>query len=850
MHQLLLLLQQAAPEAIGGVIAAAVLGTAAAVWKLVRRWRQRAKRISCERHYLESVCERHSEWQDHYVRLRGIADAGDGLGGDHMPTHPSMHLLIERSHWDPGTGSTPTEPQDTKVSVELSELPESYDKVVVLGEPGSGKTSCLQWLALRQAQIALSAGHGDAKLPVLVELSHYTEPGSVADFIRVYLDEVHGGPGQFLAQRLSEYLSEGLLLFLFDGLNEMPSEAYRQRVDRLRAFALNYSSNTFIFSCRTLDYEHRLGWPRVVISRLDDQQVQAFVGNYLAGAGPGLARELERNGASLLELARNPFILRMMTVIYDREGSLPATRPRLVDRFVKVLLSRERGPGWLDSQEAEVTITGLAQLAFMMIQAGLVGTTVDRPWAEGEMSSPALPMDLVSSHASIEVLRLGVDSNLLDMTAQWGRMRYYHPLVQEYFAAVLLKQRWEAGDRLDSILDDYWWESTIAVMCALIDRPDDLVRFITQNLESEQAAFLAGRCCIEAGILMSRTTVDTVIGDLQSFFYRGIGPLGIRAMDLVARIDQETIERLVMTPDPSIASDPTLQTVHLLGGIHAGIQPVYMGPFGIATRDWDWNPRRHAASIIRQRGSSRIAELLARVVMSGESLYGRASAADIMAAGALADMAPSEAVDAILEHFPTSRPQVAVHLARALGRIGSRDSVPTLARTLLDQHADEALRCQCAESIAEIEGTQFLEDLAERRDGAELQAIVRDTISYLESRRRSAAADYEDPFAEEIDKLLALDAEQLLQRLCDLLSDGMQSFLWVPYPLAASLALKADESFIPEIERALGPSATRHYKLREAIWWIKDAIRERRRRRGRPPDLSWIPRNWSTIDVP
>ncbi len=97
------------------------------------------------------------------------------------------------------------------------------EHVLLIGRPGSGKSTALQRLLLEEAERAL--GDADARIPVLLELRHYQE--STLDLIERALRE----HGFFVdSQRLPEWLQQGRLLLLVDGINELPSDTARREL--------------------------------------------------------------------------------------------------------------------------------------------------------------------------------------------------------------------------------------------------------------------------------------------------------------------------------------------------------------------------------------------------------------------------------------------------------------------------------------------------------------------------------------------------------------------------------------------------------------------------------------------
>ena len=802
---------------------------------------------------MQSVIRRYQQWSQGYVEIRGTREGPSAALPTDITVHPAMYALLESAGAAGQVGQPAAGGEESKVRVSLSEIADQSQQFVLLGEPGSGKTSHLQWLALKHARLGEDSPNGECTLPVLIDLGAYDGPLDVVDFVKGCLRDEHGVAGAYVAENLPEYLDDGRLLFLLDGLNQIPADRYRQRIDRLRAFADANSRNKFVFTCRALDYEYRFGWPRVVIAPLEEAQVEEFVTRYLPETGAQLMQELRYDECALLDLAANPFMLRMMTLMHGREGRLPKVRPRLLQEFAMVLLARERGELWVRSTERASAMRRLASLAFAMTERGLVGTTVKRAWAEGVLREHAAQFGLEPAHSEADLLKLGADASLLAMSRSGDTLQYWHELLQEYFSALVLVERSEAGNDLAAVYEDCWWQDTVAFACALVQNPDQIILGILRTSADERGPLLAGACCAEAHPLLAPSTVGAVVSEVERLLEGRIGPLGTKAMDTIARIDYSRIEDMVLKPSVGTPMPSELQVVELLGARHGRIVPVYMGPFFWATRDCTWEPRAYAASIVRTRGSDRITEHL--LALLGDPAL--PSGFDAMIAGVLADMAPASATEALMRLLASGSYTVRMHAARGLANIAAVEAEPLLAKILADPSEMETLREACAMALLQIAGVEAFESLAGASRDSQTQQIALSAMLDFESMR-GQSHNYRPPeFEEGIASLAGLDPSELLRRIIAVYKGGRS---WLPaetYPLAAALALTAGADFLPHLRGAqmgrqgpVGFSPDSDYKIREAVWWIIGAICDKRRRRGRTPNLSPYARDWSAFGAP
>jgi formylglycine-generating enzyme required for sulfatase activity len=263
------------------------------------------------------------------------------------------------------------------------------------------------------------------------------------------LEAGHWG-AQELAANLEGYLHAGNLFFLFDALNEMPLEGYREHSLALRRFIDQRSAqgNRFLVTCRILDYGEELsGLQRVEVQPLNDDQIQQFLQNELPEGWQALWQTVTQSDESqhhLLEMARNPYLLTVMIDVFEEDGQLGQNRADLMLRFTQILLDWAKAkcpPGqWLN---ADVQCEALSVMAFEMQARSGFGTKVKTEQVKAVMPHQVqLDPNWPSQPApSDQILSLAANANIIEMPVDRLTVRFYHQLLQEYFAAhQMLKQ--------------------------------------------------------------------------------------------------------------------------------------------------------------------------------------------------------------------------------------------------------------------------------------------------------------------------------------------------------------------------------------------------------------------------
>jgi formylglycine-generating enzyme required for sulfatase activity len=252
-------------------------------------------------------------------------------------------------------------------------------RLVLLGDPGSGKSTFVSFLALCATGALLEADdaspwlarlrdqgwtHG-AKMPIFITLRDFAQDvGDAQDggaallyaHIERGLRKVELGES-FPAIKVA--LDAGDALVLLDGLDEVPSDKRELVRDAVTGFIERcHPGNRFIITCRVLSYANP-DWqiPQTAshtLAPLDDDQIRHFVGAWYTALIA--LRDIDAHTAAqrvddltdaladdkLRSLAANPMLLTVMAIVHNHTGALPRENARLYDECVKLLMLRWR----------------------------------------------------------------------------------------------------------------------------------------------------------------------------------------------------------------------------------------------------------------------------------------------------------------------------------------------------------------------------------------------------------------------------------------------------------------------------------------------------------------------------
>jgi len=275
------------------------------------------------------------------------------------------------------------------------------DRLVLLGDPGSGKSTFVNFVALclagealgrTDANLALMTTplpqederqpgrekkpmpqpwrHG-ALLPVRVVLRDFAARGlpavgqpATGDHLWHFIAAELGDSLADYAPHLKRALRETGGLVLLDGLDEVPeADARRIQVKQaVQRFAAVFPRCRFVVTSRTYAYQRQdwklPGFNEAVLAPFSRMQVDQFVDNWYAhvAAVRGLNRDDAQGRAALLkdaihrsdrlaELAERPLLLTLMASLHAwRGGNLPEKREELYADTVDLLLDQWESP--------------------------------------------------------------------------------------------------------------------------------------------------------------------------------------------------------------------------------------------------------------------------------------------------------------------------------------------------------------------------------------------------------------------------------------------------------------------------------------------------------------------------
>jgi formylglycine-generating enzyme required for sulfatase activity len=418
--------------------------------------------------------------------------------------------------------------------------------IVVLGEPGSGKTT-----AARQVAWQLSGGRSRSTdiglptnlVPVMLRFRNLSRaaldsPESLTG-LRLFLEQETRCPGAPSGQdQPGEALWNGQaggLVWILDGLDEVVDPADRQRVAGwLRSAVKERPNDWFFVTCRFQGY-FRDGVPlgpkfaEFHVRPLNDQQVEQFVRAWFKAAygkllGPGavasnkaqadsdqllgILKLSENQLGHIRELCANPLLLTILCIVFHEERKLPTGRAELYAHCVRVLLEYWRRDLYttdlgtkLKPYDAEAAQSVLARIAWWLHQEEQRTTA---PLAElaaeaARGLTSVTPSSGLGHDGLAFVERMRAETGILALGGEGlGKCGFLHLSFQEYLAADHAARE-NLAPQLAPRATDSWWRE-VALLSLRRSRPycETFFQEMLRAGIAESHPDLAERCLQEA----------------------------------------------------------------------------------------------------------------------------------------------------------------------------------------------------------------------------------------------------------------------------------------------------------------------------------------------------------------
>ena len=236
-------------------------------------------------------------------------------------------------------------------------------KLLVLGAPGAGKTMTL--LQLAKELTARAETDAAEPMPVLLNLSSWKDDNkSLSPWLEAELKFKYG-----VRRAIGKHwIDERCLLPLLDGLDELKPACQDKCVEAINQFQQEYRPEHLVVCCRLDEYQNSKTKLQLNGAIYLQPLTSEHIHSCLIATFPELWSIIQAD-AELLEKARTPLLLSIITVVYketpiqDRPTfHLPLQRDRyLFDVYVEKMLSRETKGNQYSKDKTRTWLTWLGK---------------------------------------------------------------------------------------------------------------------------------------------------------------------------------------------------------------------------------------------------------------------------------------------------------------------------------------------------------------------------------------------------------------------------------------------------------------------------------------------------------
>ncbi|MBW4541594.1 MAG: NACHT domain-containing NTPase [Myxacorys chilensis ATA2-1-KO14] len=389
---------------------------------------------------------------------------------------------------------------------------EKYERLLILGKPGAGKTTFLKHLAIQ----CISGNWYVDRIPAFITLKDFAEePGQPS--VLQYLQQLLSGYG--LASNLTvktglmqsllawnetsveQLLKGGRLLVLLDGLDEVKTSDAGRTLRQIRDFADQFNQSQIVMTCRIAAREYTFDqFTEVEVADFNDNQIASFSQKWFHAKDDFVKAErftekLKEN-SRIQELATNPLLLTLLCITFEESGNFPQNRSELYKEGLDILLKkwdikrnieREQVYKQLSLQRKEDL---LSHIAFSTFEKG--DYFFKQKAVEHQIGNYI--RNLPSANTTPDDLQLDSEAVLKSIEAQhgllveraWKIYSFSHLTFHEFFTAravALSRQPQQVFQQLIHHLLEKRWREVFLLTVGLLTEADELLQMMKSAVD-------------------------------------------------------------------------------------------------------------------------------------------------------------------------------------------------------------------------------------------------------------------------------------------------------------------------------------------------------------------------------
>jgi HEAT repeat protein len=422
--------------------------------------------------------------------------------------------------------------EQSKLNQEWLDVRQKHTRLVILADPGMGKSTLLRQeagMTARDELDKLKAGATTDEIvfPLRLRLSDLAKKntGGLLDIIPGLVKEAYPKVGKEVLPLLQRKLEQGQCLLLLDAWDEVPTGERSDLRRKLDGFVDNNACRVFCTS-RIVGYEGNFlrDAQEVELVPFAETQIEQYVTTWFkyvptekadTPTTKNLLQEL-RQKPQIQGLAQNPLMLSLICSLYQQKKFvLPTRRVKIYEEAVDCMLERwnyDRGSEFQRATIAKKDLLTALAFHFSDLHQEVFHHKELFCWIDKYLKQEAAPRDFQSAKTQTLIDELSEQDGILQKLTPTGKQYLFlHRTFQEYLTAVCLCE----ADELDLVKKYIWdfdWHETLILMAGLHKKPLSLLKMLTQGKDDifKSQLLLAGRCLAECGELTDPLAIDII----------------------------------------------------------------------------------------------------------------------------------------------------------------------------------------------------------------------------------------------------------------------------------------------------------------------------------------------------